>query len=452
MTDGIRGRKDGDHAAAETDGGSIHVHGPLEDKAALLASLVECSNDAIVVKTLEGTILSWNAGAASIYGYETEEVIGRPISILVPPGHANEEPGIVERIVQGETIHHYETERRRKDGRIINVSMGISPVRDKDGGIVGVATIARDITEEVTARQQAESSLSAERRRFVDVLDNLPAFLILLTPDYHVSFANRYFREHFGEPDGRRCYELLFGRTEPCETCESYGVLKTNRPHEWVWKGPNERTYDILDVPFTDTDGSVLVMETGIDVTERKQAEDALRGVSAYNRSLIEASPDPLVTIGPDGKITDVNEATVRVTGIPREELIGTDFSNYFTEPAKAREGYLQVFAKGFVTDYPLTIRRRDGLLTAVLYNASVYKDAQGNVQGMFAAARDVTARRKAEEELAEQHRRELERLAELEKFQRLTVGRELKMVELKKEIAELRKEIEHQKKRTEKE
>jgi len=164
---------------------------------------------------------------------------------------------------------------------------------------------------------------------------------------------------------------------------------------------------------------------------------------SQYARSLIESSLDPLVTINGDGKITDVNEATMKVTGIPREELIGTDFSNYFTEPEKAQRGYRQVFAKGFVTDYPLTIRHKDGRLTDVLYNASVYKHSRGNVLGVFAAARDITARKRAEEELAEQRRRELDRLAELEKFQELTVGRELKMVELKKHIEELRLENE---------
>ena len=154
------------------------------------------------------------------------------------------------------------------------------------------------------------------------------------------------------------------------------------------------------------------------------------------------------MTISPDGTITDVNDATTKVTGVPRDRLIGTDFSNYFTEPGKAREGYQQVFAKGFVTDYPLTIRHKDGRLTDVLYNASVYKDARGNVLGVFAAARDVTARKRVEEELADQRRRELERLAELEKFQKLTVGRELKMVELKKEIEVLRRENEDLKKK----
>jgi PAS domain S-box-containing protein len=171
------------------------------------------------------------------------------------------------------------------------------------------------------------------------------------------------------------------------------------------------------------------------DVTVQKRA-------SQYARSLIEASLDPLVTISPEGKITDVNEGSIKVTGVPREKLVGTDFSDYFTEPEKAREGYQQVFAKGFVTDYPLTIRHKDGRLTDVLYNASVYKDAAGNVLGVFAAARDVTVQKRVEAELAEQRTRELERLAELERFQTLTVGRELRMIELKKEVEDLRKMI----------
>jgi PAS domain S-box-containing protein len=175
------------------------------------------------------------------------------------------------------------------------------------------------------------------------------------------------------------------------------------------------------------------------DISEKKQAEEQLRTTSQYARSLIEASLDPLVTISPEGKITDVNEATVKVTGVPRELLIGTDFSDYFTEPEQAREGYKRVFDEGFVTDYPLTIRHRDGRHTDVLYNASVYKDVRGNVLGVFAAARDVTAQRNAEAQVAEQRSQELERLAELERFQKLTVGRELKMIELKREIAELK-------------
>lgn len=119
---------------------------------------------------------------------------------------------------------------------------------------------------------------------------------------------------------------------------------------------------------------------------------------SQYARSLIEASLDPLVTINIDGKITDVNKASIKVTGISREQLIGTDFSNYFTEPQKAQEGYRKVFEKGFVADYPLTIKHKNGNLTDVLYNASVYKDENGNVLGVFAAARDVTEQKWAKD------------------------------------------------------
>lgn len=134
------------------------------------------------------------------------------------------------------------------------------------------------------------------------------------------------------------------------------------------------------------------------DITVSRQAEEALKQASAYNRSLIEASLDPLVTIGADGKITDVNTATEAATGRARTELIGTDFSDYFTEPEQARAGYQQVFREGAVRDYPLELRHCGGAVTSVLYNASVYRGADGRVAGVFAAARDVTAQKRAEE------------------------------------------------------
>ncbi len=135
-------------------------------------------------------------------------------------------------------------------------------------------------------------------------------------------------------------------------------------------------------------------------VSEREKAEAEIRGASAYSRSLLESSLDPLVTISSGGKITDVNEAAVKATGVPRDRLVGADFSDYFSEPEKAREAYRRVFDRGFVTDYPLTMRHSSGKLTHVLYNASVYKDVKGNIGGVFAAARDITERRRMEEEL----------------------------------------------------
>lgn len=137
---------------------------------------------------------------------------------------------------------------------------------------------------------------------------------------------------------------------------------------------------------------------TARDITERKKKDSEILAAALYARNLIEASLDPLVTISSDGKIADVNKATELVTGVPREQLIGQEFVNYFTEPEKAREGYKQVFLNGIVRDYPLTLRHTSGRTTDVLYNASVYKNDVGEVQGVFAAARDITERKRSEE------------------------------------------------------
>jgi PAS domain S-box-containing protein len=142
--------------------------------------------------------------------------------------------------------------------------------------------------------------------------------------------------------------------------------------------------------------GAIIINQ---DITRRREGEKKLREQAAYTRSLIEASVDPLVTISPDGQITDVNRATETVTGVPREKLVGSDFSDYFTDPVKAREGYREVFLKGSVRDYPLAIRHVSGKVTYVLYNATVYRNETGDVQGIFAAARDITERKAVEEE-----------------------------------------------------
>jgi PAS domain S-box-containing protein len=135
-------------------------------------------------------------------------------------------------------------------------------------------------------------------------------------------------------------------------------------------------------------------------LTDSGKVEGELRAASVYARSLLEASLDPLVTISADGKITDVNKTTEQVTGVARERLIGSDFCDYFTEPEQARAGYKQVFSDGVVKDYPLTIRHQSGRTTDVLYNASVYKNEAGEVQGVFAAARDVTESKQKDREL----------------------------------------------------
>lgn len=194
----------------------------------------------------------------------------------------------------------------------LDLMVTVSPLLDDQGRLLGSVHVARDITarkqgeqalkqahqeleqrvaartadlqqtvaqlqEEVMVRLEAERALKSERQRFYEVLEMLPAYLVLLTPDYHVPYANRCFVERFGESGGLRCFEYLFGRTEPCEVCETYKVFKTNAPQRWEWTGPDGRNYDIYDFPFTDVDGSPLIMEMGIDITERKRAEEEVR-------------------------------------------------------------------------------------------------------------------------------------------------------------------------------
>jgi PAS domain S-box-containing protein len=183
-------------------------------------------------------------------------------------------------------------------------------------------------------------------------------------------------------------------------------VVRTRRPHVATAK-PFEfpdhpewgvTYWDWTLVPLLDERGEVERLAFSLqDVTRRQQAEVTRETAAHYARSLIEASLDPLVTISPEGKVTDVNRATEEATGLPRDRLIGTDFSDYFTEPEKAQAGYRQVLAEGLVRDYPLTLRHTSGRRTDVLYNATVYRNESGRVQGVFAAARDVTERRRAE-------------------------------------------------------
>jgi len=412
-----------------------------------LDNILESSTKySIISMDLDRRILSWNEGARRNYGYTAGEILGRDAKILHIPEDVRS--GALDRLI--DEAHHHglaqgEFERLRKDGSRFSASLVVTRRNDASGRVIGYLLISNDISEKKRADEQLRTAANYARSLIEASLDPL----VTISPEGKITDVNEAtvratgvargeligtdFSDYFTEPgDARRGYEQVFAKGYVTD----YPLTIRHRDGRLTAVLYNASVY-------RDAKGDVRgVFAAARDVTAQRQA-------AQYARSLIEASLDPLVTISPGGKITDVNEATVKVTGVPREELIGTDFSDYFTEPEDARRGYEQVFAKGYVTDYPLTIRHRDGRLTSVLYNASVYLDPQGEVLGVFAAARDVTAQRQAEAKIAEQRAREeqqareLERLADLERFQKLAVGRELKMIELKKEIDELRREVE---------
>jgi PAS domain S-box-containing protein len=378
-----------------------------------LVQILEATSDLVGMAKLDGQLFYLNQAGRKMLGFGEDEDISKIRIADTHPGWASAlvlNEGIPAALQTG--LWSAETAFLRRDGTEFLASQVVIAQKGPTGEVEFLSSIARDISE----LKRSQKATEAERQRFNDVLEMLPAYLILLTPDHHVRFANRFFRERFGESGGRRCFEYLFGRNEPCEVCESYTPLKTQASHNWKWTGPDGRNYDVFDFPLTDTDGSSLILEMGIDVTEQKQAEEALMASSRYVRSLIEASLDPLVTISADGKVTDVNRATELVTGVSREKLIGSDFSMYFTEPEKAREGYETVFSKGSVRDYPLAIRHTSGVFTDVLYNATIYKNEAGEVQGVFAAARDISEQKKTEKAL----RNAEDRLRQMQKMEAL--------------------------------
>jgi PAS domain S-box-containing protein len=263
------------------------------------------------------------------------------------------------------------------------------------------------IVQDITERKKVEKALELANAYNRSLIEASLDPLVTIGPDGKITDVNRAtelvtgynrseligtdFSDYFTEPEkAREGYKHVFQKG----SVRDYALEIQHRSRKIVPVLYNVSVY-------RDENGEVIgVFAAARDVTELKKAEKELQLASRYNRSLIEASLDPLVTIAPDGKITDVNEATESVTGYSRTELIGTDFSDYFTEPEKAKEGYKQVFREGLVLDYALEIQHRDGHTTPVLYNASVYRDKDGEVIGIFAAARDITERKKAEEKI----------------------------------------------------
>ena len=236
-------------------------------------------------KPVDFVYLEVNNAFERLTGLKKEAVIGRKVTEAIP-GIKEANPELFD--IYGSVALTGKEKKFEMFFKPLSIWLSISVYSPKKGYFAAVFEniTAHKETEEALTSANAEleakvrkrtEDVSNERQRLYSILETLPAYVILLDKNYCVPFSNKVFRERFGESHGRRCYEFLFERSSSCETCETYKVMKTNKPHRWEWTGPDDRNYDIYDFPFVEADGSTLILEMGIDITDRKRAEEQIR-------------------------------------------------------------------------------------------------------------------------------------------------------------------------------
>jgi PAS domain S-box-containing protein len=352
-------------------------------------SLIEASLDPLITINIEGKITDMNEATVKITGVKREELIGSDFfDYFTQPNMARE---VYEEVFSNGFVIDSPLTLCHKNGKLTDVLFNGSVYKNDEGKVLGIVIVARDVTKQKQAALYTRSILEASLDPLVtinaegQITDGNHA-LMNVTGIQRENLIGTDFSIYFTEPErARQAYIQVFEKS----FVSDYAL---------TIKHLNGKLTDVLynASVYKDDKGEVLgVFAAARDVTAQKL-------LSNYSLSLIEASRDPLVTISIEGKITDMNEATIKITGVERELLTGSDFFDYFTEPQMAREVYQEVFAKGSVADSPLTLRHKEGKLTDVLFNGSVYKDDQGNVLGIVIVARDITDQKRSETELIE--------------------------------------------------
>jgi PAS domain S-box-containing protein len=332
--------------------------------------LLENLSDAVIVLNAERYLYA-NRAAADLLGFRTPtELVGLPSFSLVAPIDKEMVMRRTEARLRGEDEpDRYEITLLRSDGGIVACEVNASKILFE--GKIAFLGIHRDITK----RKKDEEVL----RKAYEGVKRSEAQLATLNED--LASTNEALR--ISDEELRSSNEQLLGLNQ-----------KMDRANETLRVSEEE----------------IRREKEGLEEKVRERTEAlraALEKVEAsahYTRNLIEASLDPLVTISREGLITDVNDAAVEITGVPRGQLIGTDFSGYFIEPLKAKEAYLQVFREGPLSDYPLVIRNTSGRLINVNYHAAVYRDRDGVVEGVFAILHDITRRLESERQREADH------------------------------------------------
>ena len=333
-------------------------------------SLIEASLDPLVTINTEGKIMDMNEALTKITGISREELTGSDFfDYFTEPQKARE---VYQEVFANGSVADSPLTLRHKDGKLTDVLFNGSVYKDDKGNVQGVVIVARDIAEQ----KWAKDLLIANKELSYQNVEKEKRAQELVIANEELTFQS--------EEKEKRAAELVIANEE---------LIFQNEEKE---KRAQELVIANEELTFQNEEKEKRASEN----KELEELSNSLKLASQYARSLIEASLDPLFTINLEGKITDMNNASVNITGVSRENLKGSDFFNYFTEPQKAREVYQEVFANGFVANYPLTIR--DGKLTDVLFNGSVYKDEKGNVLGVVVVARDITDQKRIATELTE--------------------------------------------------
>lgn len=384
----------------------------IEKSNAHLAAIVESSTDAIVSKDLNGIITSWNKGAEKMFGYTATEIVGKSISILIPPYLINEESEILKSVKKGEAIEHYETVRQRKDGTNITISLSFSPIKNEVGEIVGTSKIARNITESKLAEEflresQAILALSMQSSRMGVWTRDLATETVWWSEELEEIFGlkkgsfsgtEKDFFDFVHEDSREEIWsEIQQAITEHREYSIEFRFWHTDGSLRWM-EGRGKAVYSKKGEP-------VRLYGIGIDITERKKAEEKLREseerfAKAFNSSPLALSITSLKT----GKLIEINETFVRTTGYTRKEAIGrtTDELNLWANSADREAELVAVQKSGEIRDLEYRFRMKDGSEIIGLLSAELLE-----IRGepcTLTVIQDITERKKAEE-ISERYR-----------------------------------------------